>query len=282
MGSTKRERQRQNREQKLAELRKQQRRALFRKRLTRSVWIGAIVAIGVFAYTSASGNPSTTTTEPDQTSTTSTTATGISTTAAPSALGASYDAFRAKPTACGADAPPPAKDLQFTEPEDLQIDPTADITATISTSCGDIVIRLDPAAAPQTVNSFVFLAERGYFDGTVFHRIVPGFVVQGGDPNASGLGGPGYTLPDEFPPDGFTYDRGVVAMANAGPGTTGSQFFVVLDTTNLPPTFSPLGQVVDGFDTLDAIAAVPVGPAPSGETSLPLETVYIDSVTIDR
>lgn len=281
MGSTKRERQRQNREQKLAELRKQQRRALFRKRLIQSLWVAAVVMIGVTIYNAARANPSTTTTTSADT-TTSTTANTTSTTSEPSALGAAYDAFRAQPTACGAEAPPPAQDLQFSAPDDLQIDSSADVTARISTSCGDITIQLDPAAAPETVNSFVFLAEHGFFDGTVFHRIVPGFVIQGGDPNASGLGGPGYTLPDEFPSEGFTYARGVVAMANAGSGTTGSQFFIVLDDTSLPATFSPLGQVVDGFDTLDAIAAVPVGPSPSGETSLPLETVYINSVTIER
>ncbi|NOY56841.1 MAG: peptidylprolyl isomerase [Actinobacteria bacterium] len=171
--------------------------------------------------------------------------------------------------------------MRFDAPEDQHIDPGATVTATVATSCGDIVIKLDPASAPQTVNSFVFLARQGFFDGTVFHRIVPGFVIQGGDPTATGTGGPGYTITDEFPSAGFTYDRGVVAMANSGSDSTGSQFFIVLGDTNLKPAFSPLGRVVDGDATLDAIAAVPVAPSASGENSDPQETVYIDTVTID-
>lgn len=173
--------------------------------------------------------------------------------------------------------------MQFDAPADQQIDPNVPITATISTSCGDIVIQLDPKLAPETVNSFVFLARQGYFDGTVFSRIVPGFVIQGGDPTATDTGGPGYTLPDEYPSTGFSYDRGVVAMANTGQsGSTGSQFFIALAATGLDPTYSPLGTVVDGDTTLDAIAAVPVGPNAAGnENSRPLQTVYINSVQIN-
>ena len=164
----------------------------------------------------------------------------------------------------------------------MGIDPTSTPVATIATSCGEIMIELDPAAAPATVNSFVFLAESGYFDGTAIHRVVPDFVVQAGDPTGTGSGSPGYVVPDELPSPGTLYVTGTVAMANAGPGTTGSQFFITLSDVGLPADYSIFGMVTEGTDTLDAIAAVPVGPGPSGETSVPLETVYIEAVTVER
>ncbi len=193
-----------------------------------------------------------------------------------------YAGFRAQPTACGAEQPPEAAQLGFDEAADMGIDPTSTPVATIATSCGEIVIELDPAAAPATVNSFVFLAESGYFDGTAMHRVVPGFVLQAGDPTGTGSGSPGYVVPDELPPDGTVYVTGTVAMANAGPGTTGSQFFITLSDVGLPADYSIFGRVTGGTDTLDDIAAVPVGPGLSGEVSVPLETVYIESVTIER
>ncbi|HSF86142.1 MAG TPA: peptidylprolyl isomerase [Acidimicrobiia bacterium] len=192
-----------------------------------------------------------------------------------------YAGYRALPTACGADAPPERTEAQFDAPDDMDIDPDSPPTATISTSCGDIVVILTPQQAPATVNSFAFLAESGYFDGTVSHRIVPGFVIQAGDPTATGRGGPGYVIADEFPQPGFLYERGVLAMANAGPGTTGSQFFIVLSDAPLPPQFSVFGTVIEGEEVLDAIAAIPLGVGPTGEQSAPLEALYINTVTID-
>jgi cyclophilin family peptidyl-prolyl cis-trans isomerase len=195
-----------------------------------------------------------------------------------------YEQFRSQPTACGADAPASVTQMQFDGPGDESLDPTTPDLAVISTSCGDITVELDPSIAPATVNSFVFLARRGYFDGTVFHRILPRFVAQGGDPTATGTGGPGYTIPDEFPPSGTVYERGTVAMANAGPGTTGSQFFVMLDDAELPPQFTIFGHVTDGFEVLDAVQDVPLGASPTSPDpvpSTPLETIYIDTVTID-
>lgn len=156
-------------------------------------------------------------------------------------------------------------------------------TITIVTSCGPIEVELDPSTAPETVNSFVFLAEEGYFDGTVSHRILPGFVMQAVDPTATGIDGPGYTIPDELPPQDFIYTRGTLAMANAGPGTTGSQFFIVLADVQLPPQFSVFGQVVAGFEVLDRIEEIPLGRAPTSadpSPSTPLETLYLDAVTI--
>ncbi|MCB2223519.1 MAG: peptidylprolyl isomerase [Actinobacteria bacterium] len=158
---------------------------------------------------------------------------------------------------------------------------TGPVEATLETSCGDITLLLDPSVAPATVNSFVFLAQQGYFDGIALHRVVPGYIAQIGDPTASGYGDPGYRLPDEWPPAGFLYERGVVAMANAGPGTTGSQFFVMLGDAALPPTYTVFGVVASGMDVLDRMAEVPMGPNPGDAVdSRPLETIYVERVVV--
>ncbi|MFZ0627300.1 MAG: peptidylprolyl isomerase [Acidimicrobiia bacterium] len=200
-------------------------------------------------------------------------------------LPSGYEGFRNQDTACGAQAPAPEPVVTFEEPV-LQDDITADsvVTATIETSCGPLVIELDPAISPQTVNSFVFLARQGFYDGQVFYRIFDGFKVEAGDPTADGTGGPGYRVPDEFPPSDFEYVKDVVAMANQGKRTTGSQFFIVLsdDAAALNPVFNVLGRLTSGHDTLDRMVQVPVARRPgTREDSLPLETVYIESVTID-
>lgn len=199
----------------------------------------------------------------------------------PTITSPAYLSFRDQATACGAERPPEAREMSFTRPDDLGLTDT--ITAVMHTSCGDITISLYPQIAPLTVTSFVFLAERGYFDGTVTHRIVPGYIVQFGDPTATGRGNPGYGLPDELPPEGFPYSAGVVAMANAGPNTGGSQFFIVLGDTGLPTAYTVFGGVTDGTDTLNAVQSVPLAIQPGAlEQSLPLETVYIESIDINR
>lgn len=173
--------------------------------------------------------------------------------------------------------------MAFAGPEEVALD-SESIQAIITTSCGDIVVELDVADAPGTVNSFVFLAEQGYYDGSASHRVLPDFVIQAGDPTATGRGGPGYVIADEFPEDGFLYERGVVAMANAGPGTTGSQFFLVLADSALPPQYSVLGRVIEGLDVMDTIATVQLARGPGGDPvpSTPLESIYVESVTIVR
>jgi cyclophilin family peptidyl-prolyl cis-trans isomerase len=192
--------------------------------------------------------------------------------------------FRAQPTSCGSQIPPEPTSQTYDAPLNAEV--AGQTTITLTTSCGPIAILVDPSVAPETVNSFVFLAEEGYFDGTVSHRIMPGFMMQAGDPTGTGLGGPGYTIPDELPADGYVYERGTVAMANAGPETGGSQFFIVFGTADwLPPAYAVFGQVVDGFAVLDAIEQVPLGMSASvndSTPSTPLETVYIDSVTVQR
>jgi cyclophilin family peptidyl-prolyl cis-trans isomerase len=157
------------------------------------------------------------------------------------------------------------------------IDPEKTYTATMVTSKGTLEILLDPHAAPTTVNSFVFLARWHYFDGIVFHRIIPGFVLQGGDPTGSGAGGPGYRFNDELPKAG-RYEVGSLAMANAGPNTNGSQFFVISgpDGVRLPPLYALFGKVVKG---LDVVATINDVGTPSGK---PREDVVIESVTISE
>jgi peptidylprolyl isomerase len=139
----------------------------------------------------------------------------------------------------------PDRSLKWNSPPDMVIDPAKRYTATMETSLGTLVIALDPAAAPKTVNNFVFLAREGYYDGVIFHRIIKGFVCQGGDPTGTGTGGPGYRFADELPAAG-RYEVGSLAMANAGPNTNGSQFFIISgpDGARLPPQYSLFGKVV--------------------------------------
>ncbi len=147
--------------------------------------------------------------------------------------------------------------------------------AEMVTSKGTLTIALDPIGAPLTTNNFVFLARWHYFDGIVFHRVIPGFVVQGGDPTGSGTGGPGYRFADELPKPG-RYEVGSLAMANAGPDTNGSQFFIVSGPQGaaLPPKYSLFGKVVAGLDVVAAIDAV------GTKSGAPSERVVIQSVTI--
>ncbi len=155
------------------------------------------------------------------------------------------------------------------------IDTAKTYTATMVTSHGTMEFLLDAAGAPQTVNSFVFLARWHYYDGIVLHRIIPGFVLQGGDPTGTGAGGPGYRFNDELPKAG-RYEIGSLAMANAGPHTNGSQFFIISgpDGVRLPPLYALFGKAVKGLDVVSAIDKV---GSPSGA---PRETVTIESLTI--
>lgn len=155
----------------------------------------------------------------------------------------------------------------------LDVDKTYE--AEMVTDMGTMSILLDHHAAPKTVNNFVFLARWHYFDGIVFHRVIPGFVLQGGDPTGTGTGGPGYRFDDELPKPG-RYELGSLAMANAGPNTNGSQFFVISGPSgvSLPPLYSLFGKVVSGLDVVASIDAI---GSPSGR---PHELVTIQSVTI--
>ncbi|MDP8992301.1 MAG: peptidylprolyl isomerase [Actinomycetota bacterium] len=146
----------------------------------------------------------------------------------------------------------------------------------MATSKGTMTIALDASGAPKTVNNFVVLARYHFYEGVSFHRIIPGFMIQGGDPEGSGRGGPGYRFEDELPGPG-RYELGSVAMANAGPNTNGSQFFIVSGPSGvaLPPQYSLFGKVVKGLEVVRAIEAV---GSPGAGT--PREQVLIESVTI--
>jgi len=165
---------------------------------------------------------------------------------------------------------------KFSEAPEMGIDPSKRYSATLDTSLGEIVIALDAAKAPSTVNNFVFLALHHYYDGVIFHRIINGFMCQGGDPTGSGRGGPGYKFADELPRQG-EYQIGSVAMANAGPNTNGSQFFLISGASGvgLPPQYSLFGQIVKGLEVLDQMQRVPTA---SGDK--PKDDVVINSVTI--
>jgi cyclophilin family peptidyl-prolyl cis-trans isomerase len=174
-------------------------------------------------------------------------------------------------------AKPKDKGQSYTSEPGMQIDPQKRYTAEMATSKGSMTIALDPIAAPRTVNSFVFLARNGYFEGVAFHRIIPGFVVQGGDPTGTGRGGPGYRFADELPGAG-RYEIGSLAMANSGPDTNGSQFFIISgpDGVRLPPNYSLFGKVVSGLDTVAALDAT------GTRDGKPKEHVTIESVTISE
>ena len=149
-------------------------------------------------------------------------------------------------------------------------------SATLTTDKGDIVVDLFTEGAPKAANNFLDLARKGFYDGVIFHRIVPGFVIQGGDPTGTGRGGPGYQFPDE--PFKGDYYRGTLAMANAGPNTNGSQFFICLADLSggkLPKNYTIFGAVTKGLDVVDAIAA-----GRTGAQDRPVEPVKIQKVTV--
>ncbi|HEY4331595.1 MAG TPA: peptidylprolyl isomerase [Ilumatobacteraceae bacterium] len=168
-----------------------------------------------------------------------------------------------------------ARSQKFAEAPEMGIDPAKRYTATMETSLGTIVIALDAVNAPATVNNFVFLALHHYYDGVIFHRIINGFMCQGGDPTGTGTGGPGYKFKDE--PVKQRYQIGSVAMANAGPNTNGSQFFLISGASGvgLPPQYNHFGQIVKGLDVLDNMQRVS-----TSRGDRPHDDVVINSVAI--
>lgn len=285
MGTDKRQRQKENRARRLEAEAKQaarDRRIATLRSLGTLIVASLIIGAGIIWFTNrpddisgeAFSPPSTT--AADSTSTSLADAeTTTSTVVDTEGLSAAYTSYREQPVACGGELPPPLTPMSFDAPADMGIDPSATVTASITTSCGDLVLELDPAAAPNTVNSFVFLADQGYFDGVVSHRIAPGFVLQIGDQTATGSGGPGYSIEDELPADSSAYKAGTLAMANSGANTSGSQFFIDFVDTGLPPQYSVFGQLISGEDVLATIEQIPV----SGDT--PLESLFIESIEIE-
>jgi peptidyl-prolyl cis-trans isomerase B (cyclophilin B) len=185
----------------------------------------------------------------------------------------------AAPAGCeAAEEPKPKGEGELTRPKE-RLDPAKTYVAAVSTNCGDFEITLAAKQAPKTGGSFKSLADKGFYDGTTFHRIVAGFVIQGGDPKGDGTGGPGYSVV-EPPPQDILYEKGVVAMAKTGTepaGTSGSQFFVVTaEDAGLPPDYALLGRVTAGQDVVDKIGVAEIDPA----TEQPVDPVVIRSVKI--
>jgi peptidyl-prolyl cis-trans isomerase B (cyclophilin B) len=177
------------------------------------------------------------------------------------------------------DAPAP-KDLQLKAPTAKA--PTAS-SIVFDTSCGSFTVELDAESMPKTAASFQYLAEQGAYDDTTYHRVAPGFVIQGGDPLGDGTGGPGYSVTEPVPGD-TVYSTGLVAMAKSGaepPGTSGSQFFVVTAPADagLPPDYAVVGEVTEGFETVEAIEALADPAVPDGA---PTQTVITESTTVEE
>jgi peptidyl-prolyl cis-trans isomerase B (cyclophilin B) len=185
------------------------------------------------------------------------------------------------PHGCQQVAKPPPKKRQLKRPAQT-VQAGDRLTAIVDTSCGRFDIRLDTAESPKTVNSFVYLARKGFYDDTIFHRIVRDFIIQGGDPLQNGHGGPGYSI-TETPPPNATYRMGAVAMAKTSvepAGRSGSQFFVVTAAdAGLPPKYAILGKVSSGFDVVKKIGSL---GDPASKTGTPLATVVIHRITIEE
>jgi peptidyl-prolyl cis-trans isomerase B (cyclophilin B) len=175
------------------------------------------------------------------------------------------------------EAPQPKK-VSLKAPEQT-LEKGEEVTAVVVTSCGTFKIALDTTQAPKTANSFAYLAEEGFYDDLTFHRVAPGFVIQGGDPLGTGTGGPGYSV-DEKPPSNLSYTKGTVAMAKSSaepPGRSGSQFYVVTAAdAGLPPEYALVGKVSEGYPVVAQIDKL------GTETETPKQTVLIESVTIEK
>ena len=162
---------------------------------------------------------------------------------------------------------------EYKNPPEMVIDPAKKYTAVIETTAGTMTAEFFPQDAPKTVNNFVFLAREGYYDDIIFHRVISGFMIQGGDPTGTGRGGPGYRFADEKVTR--PYSRGTLAMANAGPNTNGSQFFIMHADYPLPPNYTIFGKLTAGEEVVDTIAS-----ARTGAQDRPVEPVSITSITV--
>lgn len=162
----------------------------------------------------------------------------------------------------------------------MQFDANKKYTATLKTTKGDITVELNNKATPNTVGNFVKLANSLFYNNTIFHRVIKGFMIQGGDPKGDGTGGPGYTFPDE--PFSGEYLRGTIAMANAGPNTNGSQFFIMHKDYPLPRNYVIFGHVIKGIEVVDIIAESPVSVSTAGENSKPVEPTIIKSIEVNE
>jgi cyclophilin family peptidyl-prolyl cis-trans isomerase len=281
VGTAKRERQKAGRQSRLEAQEAEQASARRKRLIIRGAILLVVFIAGAFLVSQVFGSDD----DDDTAVSTGTTAAGASTTAASTETTAGSTATTASTIPGGAitgETPCPPADgsaeriTTFEQAPPMCIDPAKSYTAAVKTNFGDFTIELDAEQAPNTVNNFVVLSRYHYYDGVSCHRVVPNFVIQCGDPDGTGAGGPGYQFDDELPEEG-QYELGSLAMANSGPNTNGSQFFVISgpDGTQLPPQYSLFGQVTEGLDTTVATIAA-LGQA--DET--PSEPVQIESVTI--
>lgn len=175
-----------------------------------------------------------------------------------------------------------AKDNLLSEPtkgeEKMEIDKSKAYTAVLKTSVGEITVELNARQTPVTVNNFVTLAKKNFYNNTIFHRVIKSFMIQGGDPLGNGTGGPGYKFNDE--PFEGEYTRGTIAMANSGPNTNSSQFFIMHADYPLPKNYVIFGKVIKGIEVVDKIAGAPVTQSSTGEMSKPITPVKVESVEI--
>jgi cyclophilin family peptidyl-prolyl cis-trans isomerase len=267
----KRQRQKEGRQARLAAEQKVAKRRQNIRRLITVVVVAAVVfGISYLIFKPGKKSSSTSTTKPaSSTSTTSPAASGGSGDKSPSAITTSAD--------CPANFSATLNKPSWPSPPPMTIDPSKTYTATITTDVGPITVQLDPKDAPKTVNNFVFLANKHFYDCIVFHRVIPSFVDQTGDPTGTGTGGPGYKFADELPKTASPqYPLGSLAMANSGPNTNGSQFFIVAGSQgeSLAPSYTLFGKVTAGMSVVDAINA---NGASSGT---PTKVHRMDSVTV--
>ena len=297
MGSEKRQRQRENRMRAIAEAERAKKRSTTGRKVFRVVLVVAAVLIGLWLWSTFSGGgdegsedatvateaPPVTAFETDEPSDEAPAATDATAEAEPAADDSPVDTSPADtaapdPTACPAADGSDGPRNQFDQPPPICIDADTMYAAAFDTNMGAFTMVLDPTLDLDSVNNFVVLARWGAFDGTLFHRIISDFVIQGGDVQIDfGRGGPGYQFTGAFPPEEW-YRVGSVAMANRGnPATNGSQFFVITgpDGAGLPPLYSPLGQVVEGMDIVMEIEGVETGAG-----DVPVQDVVVNSVTV--
>jgi len=256
MATTKRERQKAARRQKLEEMERANKR---RKNIRRGVIVAIVAALVVgsaaLLFSGKSTPPTTTTTTSSTTSTVATTTTTVATADTQAQAKANAMAVKA---GCPASTATRVNTLTWKSAPAMTINTSLTYYAHFTTTAGDFVVKLDAATAPITTNNFVFLAEHNFYKCVIFHRVIPGFMIQGGDPTGTGSGGPGYSIADEYPKAGNpTYPLYSIAMANTGqPHTGGSQFFIVTGSEgeSLGNTYSLFGQVVSGFGPVKKIA----------------------------
>jgi cyclophilin family peptidyl-prolyl cis-trans isomerase len=278
VGTNKRERQKRNRDSRRDQVTRRTQRVKVRKRGTQ-IAVVALIVVALVGFVFATGNNSddTATTETEVDTTEVLADETVDETATENAV-FEYGTTECPPTDASAD-----QRREFADAHQLCIDPAKSYTANFDTTQGSFTVQLLPERAPGAVNNFVSLARWKYFDGTKCHRVIEDFVVQCGDPTATGTGGPGYSFADELPGAG-EYTIGSLAMANSGPNTNGSQFFVItgVSGTSLPPNYTLFGQVTAGLDTAVAAMAALFNPDQAANGVPPAADIILNSVTISE